>query len=174
MNNIISNINAQIEVAAMLGNMALYGVADPIVIRDENDSIFPVIIDNDGECRDVLFDDSKDVSIYHRLNTKTYGTVSTAGYGDIPQRSVVYEMAMIVCGRRDKINVYDMERACVFGIENTSNAKQRIKCEVITSNFHRPQVFASEYTGVQFPIQPNIFLFKINYKITRTQSPCKN
>jgi hypothetical protein len=174
MKEIVSNINAQIEVAAMLGNMALYGVADPIVVRDESESVFPVIIADNGECYDVLLDDSKDVSLYHRLNMKTYGTVNTAGYGDKPQQTIVYDMAMVVCGRRDKINPHDMERACVFGITNTTNAKQRITCEVTTSNFNRLQVFTGEYTGVQFPIQPDIFLFKINYKITRTQSPCQN
>ena len=174
MNEVVSNINALIEAAAKLGNIALYGVADPIVIRDDSESIYPVIINNEGECHDVLFDDSKDLSLYHRLQSKSYNTTVVAGYGDDPQRSVVYDMSMIVCGKRSSINTYEMEQLCVSAIEGATNAKYRVKCEAVNTNFNRMQVFISEYTGVQFPIQPNIFLFKISYKITRVKSPCKN
>ena len=174
MNTIISNINAQIKVAAMLNNIALYGIADPIVIHDEQDSFYPVVIDTDGECRDVLFDDTKDVVIYHRLERKSYNTVYTSGYGDDPKRSVVYDMSMVVCGKRAAKNIYDMETICGRAIRSVSDAKHRATTEVVAVDFNSPRVFASEYTGVQFPIQPNIYLFKINYKITRIQSPCHN
>lgn len=174
---IVSNINARIISDSMLDNTALYGIAEPIVIRHDNDSqdiVYPVIIDIDGECRDVLFDDAHDIVSYHRLNKKTYATKPVDGYGDYPQRSVVYDMSMIVCGKRKIINAHNMERVCVRSIESATNYAKRITAEVAESNFNSPQVFSSEYTGVQYPIQPDIFLFKINYKITRIQSPCKN
>lgn len=171
MNEVI-NINALIEAGVGLEHVSLHGIADPIVIHEDMEHIYPVIINADGECHDVLFDDSQDMSLYHRLNGKTYSTVQSAGYGDTPQRTVVYDMSLIVSGKRQSKNMYDVERICVQAIEGIKNANTLPT--VVSTNFNRMQIFASEYAGIQFPIQPNVYLFKTNYKITRIQSPCKN
>lgn len=172
MNGIIAKINEKIVADANLENMAMFGVADPVIVRDEDgETLFPVIIEPDGECHDVLTDDANDVHVYHRLNVKSYGTMPSSGYGDDPKRAVIYDMSMIVSGRRESIDPYRMEHLCVLAIEAAAEGK-RSTTEVSMTNFNRMQVFSSEYTGLSFPIQPNIFLFKINYKITRIQSPC--
>ena len=174
MNGIIADINEGIATRSALDHIALYGIADPVIVRDDEDgdNLFPVVIDADGECHDVLFDDANDVSAFHRLNTKTYQTMRVSGFGDDPQRVVTYDMSLYVSGRRSAIDQYRLEHLCVAAIENAANGEKRTSTDVVSTNFNRVQVFQSEYTGLQFPIQPNIFLFKINYKLTRIQSVC--
>lgn len=174
MNQFVSIINQSIGEDAGLQNVAMLGIAEPVIRRDGEgvDMLFPVIIDPDGECHDVLHDDARNITLYHRLKKKTYTTIRTAGYGDDAQRAVVYDMALVVYGRRTAIDYMQMERICVHAIENAANGEKHVTTDVLETNFNRIEVFASEYSGLPFPIEPDIFLFKINYKLTRVQSPC--
>lgn len=174
MNAIVSNINEQIGTQSGLENIALFGIAEAVLVREsfESEKVLPMVIEAEGECHDVLFDDAKDVSLYHRLLTKTYSTQNAKGFGDTPQREVTYDMALVVYGKRKAIDFMQLERICVGAIENVTNEAKRMKTEVLSTNFNRLEVFAGEYVGLPFPIEPDIFLFKINYKLTRVQSPC--
>ena len=74
---IVEKINESIAASTGLNEkaMQLFGLADPVILRDKNcDATFPVIIDADGECHDVLLDDAFDMSLFHRLNAKAYTT----------------------------------------------------------------------------------------------------
>ena len=74
---IVEKINESIAASTGLNEkaMQLFGLADTVILRDKNgDATFPVIIDADGECHDVLLDDAFDMSLFHRLNKKTYTT----------------------------------------------------------------------------------------------------
>jgi len=170
---IVEKINESIAASTGLNEkaMQLFGLADPVILRDKNgDATFPVIIDADGECHDVLLDDAFDMSLFHRLNKKTYTTDRIKGYGDDPKRVCVHDMSLFVSGKRHAIDVYRLEHLCVAAIEGAG--ARNATTEVTETDFNRIRVFVNEYTGIQFPLQPDIFLFKINYKLTRVQTPC--
>lgn len=172
---IVEEINAIIAATTGLHeeSMQLFGLADPVILRDKNgDATFPVIIDADGECHDVLLDDNFDMSLFHRLNKKTYTTMPSEGFGNDPKRVCVHDMSLFVSGKRSAIDMYRLEHLCVDAIEKVCTGKKRAKTEVTETDFNRIRVFVNEYTGIQFPLQPDIFLFKLNYKLTREQSPC--
>ena len=152
--------------------MQLFGMADPVIIRDEGDVLLPVVIDSDGECHDVLLDDAFDMSLFHRLNAKAYTTARTDGFGNDPKRVCVYDMSLFVSGKREAIDLYRLEHLCVAAIEGACNGMKNAESEVTQTDFNRIRVFNAEYTGVPFPLQPDIFLFKVNYKLLRVQSPC--
>ena len=173
MNEIVSIINAKIGNEAGLDNVTLFGVAEPVVRRegDYMDVVIPVIIKPDGECMDVLHDDIRDITSYHRLKQKSYTTIMSKGFGNDPQRAVVYDMSLVVYGKRSAIDFMRLERICVRAIEGVA-MRESVQTEVTTTNFNRIEVWQSEYAGLPFPIEPDIFLFKINYKLTRVQSPC--
>ena len=174
MNATIAKINSIIESKIGIENAVLFGVAEAVLVNEGEgfENVLPQIIDPNGECHDVLFDDANNVSLYHRLNSKSYVTSRIAGFGDTPQRSVVYDMSMVVYGKRTAIDFMRLEHLCVEAIENVAIGEKTIQTDVIATNFNRIAVFQSEYVGLPFPIQPDIFLFKINYKLTRVQSPC--
>ena len=174
MNEIVSTINEKIGNEAGLDNVTLFGVAEPVVRRegDYMDVVIPVIIKPDGECMDVLHDDIRDITSYHRLKQKSYTTIMSKGFGNDPQRAVVYDMSLVVYGKRSAIDFMRLERICVRAIEDVAMRDKSVQTEVTTTNFNRIEVWQSEYAGLPFPIEPDIFLFKINYKLTRVQSPC--
>lgn len=169
--NIINGSIAQ-QTGLNEGSMNLFGIAEPVIIRDVEDTLIPVVIDPDGECHDVLLDDAFDVSLYHRLNTKSYTTMRNDGYGGEPKRFCVYDMTMYVSGKRRAIDLYRLERICVAAIEGACKGSRNASSEAVQTDFNRIRVFSSEYSGLSFPMQPDVFLFKISYKLTRVQSPC--
>lgn len=154
--------------------MRLFGLADPIIIRDNDDMDVqvPVIIDSDGECHDVLLDDEFDMSLFHRLNKKTYATITTEGYGNAPKRVCVHDMSLFVSGKRHAIDLYRLEQLCVSAIESSCYGVKNASSSVAESDFNRIRIFSAEWSNVKFPLQPDIFLFKINYKLSWVQSPC--
>lgn len=179
MRTTIADIDAQVVSALADLVVATFGVADPVVVRDKdedgNEIAIPVAIEPDGECHDVMYDDDNDVRIYHRVNKKDYTTITADGFGDDPRRVVAYDMAMVVCGKRSKIDVYELERLCCRAIEHAHvpNVGNVAGYAMPTqTNFHAIQVFTSEYSGVQFPYRPDVFLFKITYKINRAITNC--
>jgi len=170
--DIIQIINNSIAETSGLDEkkMQLFGIADPVIIRDEGDVLLPVAIDSDGECHDVLLDDAFDMSLFHRLNAKAYTTARTDGFGNDPKRVCVYDMSLFVSGKRYAIDLYRLEHLCVAAIEGAG--ARNATTEVTETDFNRIRVFMNEYTGIPFPLKPDIFLFKINYKLTRVQTPC--
>lgn len=172
---IVEEINAIIAATTGLNeeSMQLFGLADPVIVRDMGgETQIPVIIDADGECHDVLLDDNFDMSLFHRLNKKTYTTITSEGFGNDPKRVCVHDMSLFVSGKRSAIDMYRLEHLCVDAIEKVCAGKKRVKTEAVDTDFNRIRVFAAEYSGLPFPLQPDIFLFKVNYKLTREQSPC--
>lgn len=171
---IVEKINGTIADTSGLNEdaMQLFGIADPVIIRDEGDVTLPVIIDADGECHDVLLDDTFDISLFHRLNKKTYTNDRIKGFGNDPQRVCIHDMSLFVSGKRHAIDLYRLEHLCVAAIEGACMGMRNAYTEVSETDFNRIRVFTNEYSGIPFPLQPDIFLFKINYKLLRVQIPC--
>ena len=172
----VERINDTIAQASGLNadKMRLFGLADPIIIRDNNNMNvqIPVVIEANGECHDVLLDDEFDMSLFHRLNKKSYTTITTEGYGNAPKRVCVHDMSLFVSGKRTAIDLYRLEQICVAAIESACEGVKNASSVVVESDFNRIRIFTSEWSNVEFPLQPDIFLFKINYKLSWVQSPC--
>ena len=146
------------------------GIADPVVISEEgNNVVLPVVISGEDICTSVFFDDVNEIVTYHRVLSKQYA--STKGFGDDTTNNEVFNNCLIVAGKR-LLDQYDIEAICAQSLRD--NADKYTRVEITQSIFDRQSIFNSEYSGVEFPLQPNIFLIKISYKFTRMYSPCKN
>lgn len=146
------------------------GIADPVVISEKDSSVVvPAVISGEDICTSVFFDDVNEIVTYHRVLSKQYA--SAKGFGDDTTNNEVFNNCLIVAGKRP-LDQYDIDAICAQSLRD--NADKYTKVEVTQSIFDRQSIFNSEYSGVEFPLQPNIFLIKISYKLTRMYSPCKN
>lgn len=168
MNRIINEINIAITKALDKGDILVHGLSEAVLIRESEDKILPAIISENGECDVNLFDDRFDCGFYHKLNAVAYNEV--AGWGDSMGRQEVCDMSIIVYGKRSTFSQYMIEKAVCKAIDEAT--KGDIICLPISSDFNRLQVFATEFSGYPFFLQPDVFLFKVNYRITINPINC--
>lgn len=142
-------------------NAQLYGVAEPVLVRDhDKERTFPAIVTCKGECLDVLADcDINDVVLYHRMRNKTYTPDSSHSRGSRVAYRSTLDMTLLVYGKR-KVNQMTLEESLCNVISRESS------CAIMSSNFNALEVYAEEYRGMPFVLNPEYFLFKINYQIT--------
>lgn len=169
----LRNLNTAIEAAlvGIMGNNAdvkTYGLAEPVLVRDtDTEQTIPAIVNNAGECINVFGEcDLHDVVIYHRLMSKSYEAKS--GYGSRPAYNEVCEMSLIVYGKRQAVNQYNLEKDICRAIIDATDRS------IGSTDFNAIQVFATEYAGMPFILNPDYFLFKTNYRITSTLNKCNN
>lgn len=142
-------------------DVCVFGLAEPVLVRDhESDTTSPAIVCSDGECR-VVYDalDSSIVTIYGRLQSISYERGTTSAYGNSQGYDQVADASLIAIGRRT-INSYRMERVICDVLGSVKG------CQLASADFNAVQVWASEFPGVPYFINPDYFLFKINYKLS--------
>ena len=171
MENLVHTLNDAIKAKLNIRRVEYLGLAETAIRRDANSEMgIPALIRTDGEARPTFYDDKTALTIYHRLNNTTYETQRNSGYGDTPKLTATYELAIVACGMRAKINPYTLEHT----ISRTIAALQVQGYELtpIRSNHNRMQVWSEEYSGLKFPLEMPIFLFKTTYRVTAQQTPC--
>ena len=163
MEKAIAKINN--DIIGSLGQMDVkaYGMAESVAIRGEEEVTFPALILDNGECINVYAEtDKHDVTLYHHLNSISYQDNDNASRGDSKGYTGVADMSLIVFGKRSKINQYEMERITKAAIVKDNNNA------IARSEFNMLQIFATEYMGVTFFMNPEYYLFRINYSTTST------
>lgn len=160
----IEKLNQAIENALNGLKTNIRGIAEPILVIDQDGEMeMPAIVMADGECFPII-DDSSDLCSYHKINRKSYTRETNKGYGDKVAITSYDDMSLIVYGVRGKIAALEAEKKITRAISNIVNVE--------SVEFNRTVIFGTEYSGVQFFLQPNIFLFRINYKIKQALPTC--
>lgn len=175
MDEIINIINGRIttETGDIECTKKINGLAEPVLLLDNQQQSFPAIVSADGECDANLFDDKFKIGIYHKMNKITYVETGVKGYGDRKSIQQVADMSLISYGYRTVISPYKLAEKIRRAIAGTKHNGKEV-CSVMDANFNRVQVFAGEFGGIEFFLQPHIFLFRINYKITTALPECIN
>jgi len=142
-------------------SLRLFGLAQPILISDENsdeNSVIPAVVDNGGECRYVFSDDDYSAGCYHRIIGKTYG--KTKGYGDCDFDVEVYEIMLVCWGFREqlKMSAYDFEKNVI--IPSMPNG-----VILVSSNFDTSSVIQGEFRRINYLNKPEEFIFSTRYKV---------
>ena len=174
MDDIIASINARIT-EAIQGitekPIMIEKIAEPVIIRDQEEQSFPAIIDQKGECNISLFDDQYAIGAYHKMTQINYPETAAKGYGDDRRVQRVAVMSLVVYGDRGTADHYELADELRKAIEKTVY-KNRKPCSVTSVNYNRALVFAGEFGGIAFFLQPHVFLFRINYRITTAITDC--
>ena len=172
MDKTIATLNRLIgeRVARKFGitDVRVFGLAEPVLVRDsESDTTSPAIVNADGECH-VVYDslDCSRVTIYGRLQSISYETNASQAFGNGKGYEQVADASVVLIGSR-QINPYALEKIVADAI-GTSDGLQ-----LTSADFNAVQVWGSEFPGVPYFINPDYFLFKVNYKLsTSTDLRC--
>lgn len=154
---------AVVSVAGKKCKTTMLNLAEPVLVRNKDaETTMPAIVTDCGECFDVFGEaDRSAVTIYHRMSNIGYGGRGAGNYGSHTSYTQTVDLSAIVYGRR-VIDQYSLEKALCAAISRQSD------CVLVSSDFNAVQVFASEYQGMPFILNPNFFLFKINYRVIGT------
>ncbi len=156
--NVVGSWNANLQ-DFYNQDILVNGLAMPIVVRDEGDVYYPVIVDVAGNDRYVFTDDRKDIGIYHKLLTKTYQPNPKASFGDNTVQTVTADMMLVCWGFMDKYPK-------AHEVENRIGLLAPKGVSVKMSNFDRFNVFHQEFGNIPFFLTQKEFLFSIKYQIS--------
>lgn len=173
LNKFIQEINKPLE--KLLSGIKVFGIAEAISrTRGETVEVFPGVVGNDGEIKEVTPDDVESVLIYHKANAlATALSTLVRGVGDQPNAFVnAYAMSMIVYVDRKKTKLRPDELFLYIQANLPFQIKQEpyniILTRINTVILNSQQVYDSEYKGVQNRLPANQSLMQINYTIEST------
>lgn len=174
---IIALINTGIEAAfadKRFADSGLFGLATQSM--DSQATTSPYVIDSFGEGRNVNYNDSRPVVMYHRYNgSNTYNSEDISQFGDNNEKvATSYNMALIVMASRSmtQLEPDDLETIIVSGMPTAlTNAQlttlNLLGCNVVVngSDHNSINIFKREFTGQNKIYDPRIFMFEIRYEI---------
>jgi len=161
---------------ARFANGLIGGLAH-IVTASENenaDTQFPVIY-RDGEPFSVGLDDTFPLIVYHRQTGDARYEKIEAQFGDENDNlKRVVPMKMVVFGRRSILGLTPEELETMIILASPTNVSpsdlvgtnvDHAGIEIENSDLVDRNVFGEEYRGIEYPIGPDEFLFKIEYSL---------
>ncbi len=179
-NTIVTFINDYLKDKALnksiLQPVQFYNVASQVSQKDQPATMFPGVINIDGEIEAVQPDDIYNISIYHKVISNTYTAVKKS-YGNENDIQSLTEMQLFVFAQSDKIKMTaeSLEPFIVFGlpgsIETDLAADLRIKSCLITplsSDMDKIRNFKNEFPGFKFFLKPEHIFFSVRYQIKKT------
>jgi len=163
--NIINeNITKNLEKLPCLNGFQLYGIAEQVIRRYNDDEWIPFIVDSDSEDHEVFVDDDFPLGLYHRLLSKTYSMPDRKNqYGDDVVQMVTADMILVCWAFRkylDKKGTIDTIERIIY---SSLNGKEIL---ALQSNFDRKAVFSGEFSGVPFNLPEDVLLFSMRYRVT--------
>lgn len=167
MHNAIKIVNEQILSIFKKGaKVQLYGLAESVASYDKNGGkVVPAVVMPDGECFDVYgLADMHDATLYHRLQNTQFNQKQS--FGSAKDYEKANDVSIIVFGKRRVYDQFVLEDAICAAIGSLQN----VSLQSVDHNML--QVFATEYSGLSCFLDPDYFLFRINYRITSTYDRC--
>lgn len=169
MKNLIDSINANLLAVENVQNVRTkaMSLAESVAVRKSgSDTTLSAIVEDNGKATPTLIDNMKeDLLIYHKLNGKSYTTSSQQAYGNTRRVETNSELSVILCGKRMKLNQYDLEGEAV-------NAILAAGAIPVQSSFVKQTIWQAEFGGYNLPLPLDLFLIKITYRAT-SRSVCR-
>jgi len=169
MKNLISNINAGILALpdVLKVKAKAMALAESVAVRKAgSDAALSAIVEDNGKATPTLIDNMKeDLLIYHKLNGKSYTTSAQQAYGNTRRVEESCDLSLIICGKRTKLNQYDLESEAV-------NAILAAGAMPTQTSFVKQTIWQAEFGGYNMPLPLDLFLIKINYRAA-SRSVCR-
>lgn len=187
LSNLITMINTSISTNSLSSNKfqngKYYNIADPVRTYDEDGSNYtePMIIDNNGECVSLVFDDNYPFKLFHVIDDIEY-IVPTDDYGS--GGTTMQEVAnakLIFAGSRKSLKtsqedimaaiVYDIPKEFVYNIIQPLNITSAIiEIGSVSTNIY--DVWEANWKNTRFRLNTDTFIFSIKYKIVTEYNSC--
>lgn len=154
----ISGFNSAIEsnLGSAKDSCTINGIAQPIYVLDAQEVMLPAVT-IDGNDMIPFIDDEYYFGIYHKVNRKTYLTEKAKGFGDSSKLTCTADCSLVAWGFNRILSAEDLETYILSNCPETITIK--------TTDFDKKRVFNSEFANVQFDINEETFLFKIEYQV---------
>lgn len=178
---IVDEINKTIKSSLTnkkLQSNKFFGIAEKYVGNTPEEGqpvpIQPFIFDNNGDGKEVEFDDGVNITAYHRIISNQYQDDVQSTYGGVKGKICISEMIMVVSADRKKTKITPLQLEAKFESEFPQSVTKEIltgisltKCMItlIGAVMDPTQVFAGEYTNVPFFIKPQQAYFSMRYRI---------
>ena len=133
------------------------GLVIPIVDQDGERS-YPALVSQDGESRYVFADDAFNLGIYHKLLNIDY--TGSKGYGERQIMQARADLMLVCWGWLRSISARNAERM-IFN-ESPKDV------QLLQSLLDRKQVFNTEFSGINFFLPSDLFLFSMRYRVQYT------
>lgn len=145
---------------------------------DEGESKRPAIVEDDGECTDMVITDTKPFQLYHLLDNLVYSDPEDETFGDLG--TVLQEkasMQIVFLGDRGILKVFAEDIAATINLflpRKLTHAQLQtlgLQSCIITLgevNTDNEEVFSSQYPGAEYGFKPNTISGIISYDITTT------
>lgn len=176
--DIVDQINHEISglfTAEKLRNSELYGIA---VTALKGSEVLPVLMDKNGEGKDISIDDRFPVRVYHKLNSfqtreDTKSSMGRRG-GDIVN---TYGLSMVIflnrkraCLLADELLLFIQANFPEYlGVKPYKTVRAAFRDALLNDQ----QVYRQEYQAERYPLLPEHNLFLINYQVETThQKDC--
>lgn len=155
-----------------------FGITDPVkTTMEDMDKIEPMIIDDNGECIKVVYDDTQAFQIFHKLDTIDY-KIADPDYG-FPGTTMeeAANMKLIFFGNRKRLQTRaeDLIAAVALDMPKEFSTAQiqtlgLNSCVIEIGDVESDpyKVFSEEWSGIDTFVKPETILFSIRYKIIDT------
>lgn len=154
-----------------------YNIAE-FITREEKDKVtkFPTIIDELGEGKDVVPNDTYPIQFYHRILGILPTDDPITDFGDFGNSiTEIDEMMLIVIGDRKKTLSYREDVASAIWAQfpreiTTIPELQSCLIEPLEINNDRESVWNNEFDNVDFELEPQQYIISLRYRITAIYS----
>lgn len=187
LNSISLMINTNLQTVSFKGmkfqNTSWNGIADPVeTTKSEGKKIVqPMIIDNNGEAKSLVFDDVFNMVVFHKIESLDY-KVADPDYGSVgTTMEETAMMKMILSADRSKVKIRpeDIISAAAMGFPkefkpSDISALSLNSCVIEMGNVNKDvySVWDQEWQGVPMPLAPEDILCSISYKVISTYNKC--
>jgi hypothetical protein len=177
LSQIITIINHQLETNVLNTSRfqggKYYEIAETV---KDGEIYYPVIIDNDGECQNVVFDDNYPLQIYHKIMSLNYEVVPADNYGDEVQTiQETAQMSLVLITDRGKLQMTGEDLIALITVNipgtllqadlnylNLYSALMFASGEAIIDN---ETVYNREYNLKEYLLKPNSIMYSLSYTI---------
>lgn len=156
---------------------AWYNIADPLRTTGENETTQPVIIDNEGEGKSVVFDDTNALQVFHRINSISY-KIADPDYGNpgtTTEETANMRMIFVGSRRRLKTRPENVMAGAAMDFPKelnssviTSLGMNSLIIEMGDIDLDPYSVWNTEWQGSDFELDSDTFLFSLKYTIIST------
>ena|ERR1035437_4378536 len=155
-----------------------YTIADTVkTVTDETEKLEPMIIDDNGECIKMIYNDVNALQVFHLIGDLSYSP-ATLDYGP-PGTTMqeVAEMTLVFVGNRKRLKTRpeDISAAILMNIPKefdivTISSLNINSCIIEVSDVETDPYknFSMLWTNIKSFVKPETVLITIKYKITTT------
>ncbi len=153
-------------------SVLLNGVCEPVEKTDsDGSSIAPAIVNRDGEALTIFYDDTRTLSIFHKILNVTNEPGRSTGRTQLVKRTI--QCSMILVANRENIRLTQEELDLLIlskfpsalpDIRKALTLKSLI-IQVSSSDYNSRAIFQREWVGYEKPMSTGFYLLEVKYTI---------